>query len=52
VNLRDDRVESYADPDPRIAIYRATQLARRGERVALDGFAGVQLAVDDLLPSA
>jgi Uma2 family endonuclease len=50
VNLRDDRVEVFADPDPTARVYRAQGAARRGERIDLLAFPGVSVAVDDLLP--
>jgi Uma2 family endonuclease len=52
VNLRDDCVEVFRDPDPRARRYRSATVAGHGERLALTALAGVIVAVDDLLPPA
>src|SRR5262245_25904827 len=49
VNLRQQCVEVNRLPDPGMRQYRETRIARRGERIALDGFPDLALAVDDLL---
>ena len=48
VNLRDDCVEVFADPDPTTRLYRTKLVARRGDRIDLCAFPGVSVAVDDL----
>ncbi len=50
VNLRDDRIEVLADPDPIARVYRQQHVAHRGERVELVAFPATALLVDDLLP--
>ena len=50
VNLRDDCVEVFRDPEPRARRYRTVAVARHGERLALAALADVSVAVDDLLP--
>jgi Uma2 family endonuclease len=50
VNLRHDQIESYSDPDPAMAIYRATHVARRGDRIELVAFPNAHIPVADLLP--
>ena len=52
VNLRDDCVEVFRDPDTRARSYRTVTVARHGERLGLAALAGVSVAVDDLLPPA
>lgn len=53
VNLVDDLVEVYSDPDP-VKGYRSRVDHRRGDRiaVAVDGVEIGRLAVDDLIPAA
>jgi Uma2 family endonuclease len=51
VNLRDDQIEVFADPDPAARVYRRQHVAHRGERVALVSFPDAVLLVDDLLPA-
>ena len=50
VNLRDDRVEVYRQPNPAARTYAEPRLAGRGERIALVSFPDASVAVDDLLP--
>jgi Uma2 family endonuclease len=50
VNLRGDRIETFAGPTPTRARWSVTQPAHRGERIALVALPGLSLAVDDLLP--
>src|SRR5262249_35088007 len=50
VNLRDDQVEVFADPDPPARVYRQQHVAHRGERVALGALPYTALLVDDLWP--
>jgi Uma2 family endonuclease len=50
LNLRDDRLEVFRDPDPKAARYRETLSVRRGEQVTLVALQGASVAVDDLLP--
>jgi len=49
VNLRDERVEAFADPDATARVYRTQRTAHRGERIELLAFPGTFVAVDDLL---
>ena len=49
VNLQGDRVEVFEEPRVETARYRLARVAARGERVALVGFPGLDLAIDDLL---
>jgi Uma2 family endonuclease len=51
LNLRDDRVEVFRDPDPAARSYRTTRAAARGERLDLASFPDAGVAVDDLLPA-
>jgi Uma2 family endonuclease len=50
VNLRDDRLEIHTSPDSLARTFHSVRIARRGERLELVGFAGIDVAVDDLLP--
>jgi Uma2 family endonuclease len=50
VNLRDDRVEVFREPDAGQRLYGARAVARRGEQLELVALAGAVVAVDDLLP--
>jgi Uma2 family endonuclease len=50
VNLRDDCVEVFRDPDSAQRAYATTQIAQRGERLDLTALPGASVAVDDLLP--
>jgi len=50
VNLRDDCVEAFADPDATTRLYRTERVAHRDERIDLCAFPGVSVGVDDLLP--
>lgn len=50
VNVRDDQVEVFRDPDREAALYRCRTIAPRGARIALVAFADASVAVDDLLP--
>ncbi len=52
VNLRDQHVEVFREPDPATRMYRSTTRVERGESLALSTFAGATVAVDDLLPRA
>lgn len=49
VNLRQRCVEVNRLPDPAARQYRETRIARRGERIALEAFPDLDLAVDELL---
>lgn len=50
LNLRDDCVEVFRDPDPTKRAYRWTRVAQRNDRLDLISFSGAIIAVDDLLP--
>jgi Uma2 family endonuclease len=50
VNLRDDCVEVFADPEPTTRLYRTKLVAHRGDRIDVYAFPGVSVAADDLLP--
>jgi len=50
VNLRDDCVEVFRQPDRTARVYRNVVVARRGERLMLVALADASIAVDDLLP--
>jgi Uma2 family endonuclease len=50
VNLPGDRIETFADPEPGTARWAVTKLASRGERIALVGLPGLEIAVDAMLP--
>jgi Uma2 family endonuclease len=50
-NLRDDCVEIRREPDAKQRRYGRVAIARRGETIALAALPGVDVAVDDLLPS-
>jgi Uma2 family endonuclease len=50
VNLRGDRVETFAGAEPARARWADVRPAFRGERIALVALPGCSLAVDDLLP--
>jgi len=52
VNLRDDQVEVFRQPDRRGRLYRERRIARPGERLDLVSLPGATVAVDDLLPAA
>jgi Uma2 family endonuclease len=51
VNLHEDCVEIRRKPDPKLRRYRSVAVARRGETIAMSALPGVDVAVDDLLPS-
>ena len=51
VNLREDCVEIRRHPDPKARRYRRVDVARHGETIEMVGLPGVEVAVDDLLPS-
>jgi Uma2 family endonuclease len=50
VNVRDDWVEVFRDPDPERRVYADRSIARRGEQVWLLAFPDTGVLVDDLLP--
>ena len=50
VNLRDDGVEVFRQPDPGQRVYTARLVAGRGDRLELVALPGAAVAVDDLLP--
>jgi Uma2 family endonuclease len=50
VNLRGDRVETFAGPEPAQAQWAERRPAFRGEHVALVALPGLSLAVDAMLP--
>ena len=50
VNLRDDCVELHRSPDRAAGTFRSVRVLRRGERLQLEGFPDVEVAVDELLP--
>lgn len=50
LNLRDDCVEVFRDPDPATTSYRTTRSVPRGERLALVSFPDAQVDIDALLP--
>jgi Uma2 family endonuclease len=50
VNLRDDRVEVFRQPDADQRVYGERVIANRGERLELVALPGAVVAVDDLLP--
>ena len=50
VNLRDDQIEVFRDPDARRRLYRDRRTARAGERLAVPSLPGATVAVEDLLP--
>jgi Uma2 family endonuclease len=52
VNLRGDRVETFAGPQPALASWTDGRPALRGESIALVALPGLSLAVDALLPRA
>ena len=49
VNLRDDCVEVYRDPDAQAAAYRSRHVARRGEAIALVAIPDAMVAVSDIV---
>jgi Uma2 family endonuclease len=51
VNLREDRVEVFRDPDPARRVYRTRFVAARGERLAVAELPGVTVETNDLLPA-
>jgi len=50
VNLHDDCVEVFRSPDRQARRYGESQVARRGERLALVSFPEASVALDDLMP--
>ncbi|HVN84197.1 MAG TPA: Uma2 family endonuclease [Candidatus Binatia bacterium] len=50
LNLRDDCVEVFRDPDATNRRYQSTRVAQRGERLDLVSFPEASVAVDELLP--
>lgn len=50
VSLRDGAVEVFREPDVAAARYRASRVARPGERLELAALPGAAVAVSDLLP--
>jgi len=51
VNLRDDCVEVFRDPDRQARQYRHRRLVGRGEAIELLAFADASVSVSDLLPA-
>jgi Uma2 family endonuclease len=51
VNLRDDRVEVFRDPDATRRVYRSAAVARAGERLSFVAYSDATVAVGDLLPA-
>jgi Uma2 family endonuclease len=49
VNLRGDRIETFAGPDPAAARWTETRLALRGESIPLVALPGLTLPVDKML---
>lgn len=52
VNLRDNTVEVFRDPDPAAGRYRDHRIASRGEEIAIQSFPDVAFPVEELLPRA
>ncbi len=50
VNLRGDRIETFAGPDPAHARWSISQPAFRGDEIALVALPALSLAVDAMLP--
>ena len=50
VNLRDDRIEVFREPDAAAARYGVASVAGRGERLDLVALPGASVLADDLLP--
>lgn len=50
VDLRDDCVEAYCDPDVSAAAYRLCHVARRGDKLSLAAIPDAVVTVNDLLP--
>jgi Uma2 family endonuclease len=50
INLRDDCLEVYRQPDAGARAYAETHVVRRGARITLAAFPDASVAVDDLLP--
>jgi len=51
VNLRDDVVEVFREPDTRTARYATSSRAGRGMHIEPVAFPGIRVPVDDLLPT-
>jgi Uma2 family endonuclease len=51
VNLRDDCVEVRREPDAKQRRYGTVTIAHRGDTITIAALSGVEVAVDDLLPS-
>jgi Uma2 family endonuclease len=51
INVRDDQVEVFHDPNPAACVYRARRVGRRGDRIELVPFPGSTIAVDEVLPA-
>jgi Uma2 family endonuclease len=52
INLRDDCVEVFREPDPATRTYRSARVVQRGESLDLVAFPAARIAVDDVLPAA
>lgn len=50
VNLRDQCIEVFRDPDPVARMYHSTSRVERGQKLSVSMVAGASIAVDDLLP--
>lgn len=50
VNLRNDRIECFAQPIAGTSRWKIARAALRGDHIPLVAFPGLSLAVDDLLP--
>ena len=51
VNLKEEHLEIFRNPDPGSSRYRSTSIARRGERVELIPFPGTFVSVAEFLPA-
>ncbi len=51
INLRDECIEIFSDPEPRSRTYRTTRVASRGARIDLVALPGGSIVVDELLPA-
>jgi Uma2 family endonuclease len=51
VNLRDDRIEVFRNPDAGARCYQEHRLAQRGDSIELAALPAARVAVDDLLPA-
>ncbi len=51
MNLRDDHVEVFRSPAVTAGRYEEKTVARPGDRLGIAALGGVDVVVDDLLPS-